>query len=224
LHPLIEKARREDRHLLEPEALGLLEEYGIVVPRHVAVHSEQEALAAARDLGFPVTMKIVSRHILHKTESGGVALDLRDEDGVKEAFSRLASVGGGEKKGDGFILYPFQAHEVELAMGMVRDAQFGPVMTFGLGGIWIEALRDLAYGIAPLSPEEAEEMLRSIRGRSLLEGLRGREPADRRALCEVLVRLSRMALEETAIREIDLNPVFPLSKGCFIADVRVVIR
>jgi acyl-CoA synthetase (NDP forming) len=106
---------------------------------------------------------------------------------------------------------------------MVRDLQFGPVITFGLGGIWIEVFRDIAYGIAPLSYKEAEDMLDSIRAHSILKGMRKRSPADRKALCELLIRLSQMAMKEDAIKEIDLNPVFPMEKGYFIADGRVIL-
>jgi len=223
LHPLIEKARREGRHLLEPEVLSLLDGYGIQVPRHVLIHKENEALKAASSLGWPIVMKIVSPDILHKTESGGVILDLRDEKQVSEAFSRLSSLESTGNRIEGFIVYPFQKHDVELSVGMVRDSQFGPVITFGLGGIWIEVFRDIAYGIAPLSREEAEDMLDSIRAHSILEGFRKRAPADRKALCELLVRLSQMVMKEGAIQEIDLNPVFPMEKGYFIADGRVIL-
>jgi acetyltransferase len=106
---------------------------------------------------------------------------------------------------------------------MSRDEQFGPVITFGLGGIWIEVLQDISFGIAPLSSNEAEEMISSIRGHALLEGKRGKKPADREAISDLLVRLSRMAMEEEAIREMDLNPFFPLQKGVFIADARIIV-
>lgn len=221
---MIEKAKHEGRHLLEPEALSLLEEYGIPVPRHILIHSENEALEAAKSLGFPVVMKIVSPDILHKTESGGVILNLQNERQVNEAFCRLASLESTGSRVEGCIVYPFQHHDVELSVGMLRDSQFGPVITFGLGGIWIEVLRDIAYGIAPLSFEEAEEMLRSIRAYSILAGTRGGKPADSGALCELLVSLSRMVMKETAIQEIDLNPVFPLETGHFIADARIILQ
>jgi acetyltransferase len=223
LHQLIEKAKQEGRHLLEPEVLSLLEGYGIQVPRHMVIHNENEALKAAKSLGLPVVMKIVSPDIIHKSEFGGVILDLRNEKQVSEAFSRLSSLESTGKKIDGFIIYPFQKHDVELSVGMVRDSQFGPVITFGLGGIWIEVFRDIAYGIAPLSFEEAEDMLDSIRAHSILKGVRKRKSVDRDSLCELIVCLSQMAMKENAIQEMDLNPVFPLEKGYFIADGRVIL-
>lgn len=223
MHPLIEKAKQEKRHLLEPEALALLRAYGINVPEHVLIHSEQEALAAAEAIGRPVVMKIVSRSILHKTESGGVFLKLGNDTQVKEAFARLNSLLHKDSASEAILVCPFQEAKLELSAGMLRDPQFGPVITFGLGGIWIEALKDIAYGIAPLSNEEAEEMLLSLRARPLLEGARGSAPVDRRAVCELLVRLSRLAMAETAIREMDLNPVFPMRQGYFIADARVIL-
>lgn len=223
MHPLIEKARREGRHLLEPEVLSLLEDYGIQVPRFILIHNEDEALKASRSIGWPVVMKVVSPDIIHKTESGGVFIGLRNEKQVSEAFSQLYSLESTGNRIEGLIIYPFQKHDVELSVGMVRDFQFGPVITFGLGGIWIEVFRDIAYGIAPLSPKEAEDMLDSIRAHSILKGMRKRSPADREALCELLVRLSQMVMKEDVIKEIDLNPVFPMEKGYFIADGRVIL-
>jgi acyl-CoA synthetase (NDP forming) len=220
---LIEKAKRKGRHLLEPEALTLLGASGISVPGHVLVRGRDEAVDAAKSLGWPVVMKIVSPDILHKTDTGGVLLNLQNEREVREAFARLSSLEGLSHRVEGILVCPFQAHDVEVSVGMVRDTQFGPVITFGLGGIWIEVLQDMAYGIAPLSYEEAEDMVQSIRAHSILAGVRGRNPADGRALCELLVTLSRMVFEETAIQEIDLNPVFPLEKGYFIADARIIL-
>jgi len=223
LHLLIERAKNEGRHLLEPEALDLLRDYSIPVPKHRFIHTETEALEAARGLGLPVVMKVVSRDIIHKTEAGGVVTNLRDERHVREAFAHLTSL---EKAGyavQGILVYPFEDSQVELSVGMLRDAQFGPVITFGLGGIWIEVLQDIAYGIAPLSFEEAEEMIQSIRSHAILAGGRGKRPSDRKALSELLVHLSRMVMKEEDIREIDLNPVFPLERGFFIADARILL-
>ncbi len=223
MHRAIEEAEKEGRHLLEPEALNLLVDYGIPVPHHHFVQTESEALAAYGHLARPLVMKVVSPHILHKTEAGGVILRLTSKAQISRAFAKLRALEETGKDVRGILLFPYQEHEVELFVGMLRDPQFGPVITFGLGGIWVEALKDVSYGIAPLSSAEAEEMISSIRGRSALEGLRGKKPADRQALCELLVRLSEMVMKEDAILAIDLNPVFPLEKGFFIADARVLL-
>ncbi len=223
MHPLIEKAKQERRHLLEPEALGLLEGYGISVPGNRFVQTEEEALSAATLIGLPVVMKVVSPDILHKTEVGGVILPIDSEEAVRKAFSRLVSMGSGRINVLGVLVSPFQRHEIELSAGMIRDPQFGPVMNCGLGGIWIEILQDSAYGIAPLSLPEAEAMLRSLRCYEMLTGARGRRMADGRALCELLVSLSRMVLDEEGIQEIDLNPIFPMERGYFIADARILL-
>jgi len=220
---LIEKAKTRARHLLEPEALELLQDYGISAPHYRWVRTEEEAIEAAEALGWPVALKVVSPDILHKTDLGGVALSLQDRSAVAKAFSRMISLGRDGKKIEGVLLTPFQSHDIELLVGMVRDAQFGPVITVGLGGIWVEALGDVAYGIAPLSMEESEVMIRSMKSYPVLLGLRGKKGADIEALGELLVRLSRMALAESGIREIDLNPIFPLEKGLFIADARIIL-
>jgi acyl-CoA synthetase (NDP forming) len=223
MHPSIERAHREGRHLLEPEALGLLEEHGISVPRHAFVRTKAEALLAAKHLGWPLVMKVVAPHILHKTEIGGVILPINSEKELTKAFSRLVSLDGADSKVEGVLVCPYQPHETEVSVGMIRDSQFGPVITFGLGGIWVEVFGDLTYGIAPLSSAEAEAMVHSTRGYPVLAGERGRKASDAQALCQLLVSLSRMVLEEEAIQEIDLNPVLPLERGYFIADARIIL-
>jgi acyl-CoA synthetase (NDP forming) len=223
LHPLIEKAKQEGRPLLESEALSLLSYYGISVPEHRFSRTEQEVLDACQHLGWPVVMKVVSPDILHKTEVGGVILNIKDKRQAAKAFSQLTSLKTSEGRIHGVLICPFQSHDLELSAGMLRDEQFGPVITFGLGGIWIEVLQDISFGIAPLSREEAGEMISSLRGRAVLEGKRGKKPVDREAISDLLVRLSRMAMDEEAIREMDLNPLFPLEKGVFIADARIIV-
>jgi acyl-CoA synthetase (NDP forming) len=223
LHPLIEKARQETRPLLETEALELLNHYGISVPDHRLARTEGEALEACQSLGWPVVMKVVSPDVLHKTEAGGVILNIKNRRQAARAFSRLTRIGKEGYRIHGILICPFQSHDVELSAGMMRDSQFGPVITFGLGGIWIEVLHDVSFGIAPLSREETVEMISSIRGKAVLEGKRGKKAADREAIAELLVRLSRMAMEEEAIQEMDLNPIFPLEKGLFIADARIIV-
>jgi acyl-CoA synthetase (NDP forming) len=223
LHPLIEKAKQEGRPLLETEALSLLNHYGISVPDHRFARTEEEALEACKALGWPLVMKVVSPDVLHKTEAGGVILDIRNKRQATEAFSKLTLIGKAGYRIHGVLICPFQRHDIELSAGMIRDEQFGPVITFGLGGIWIEVLHDVSFGIAPLSPEETSEMIASIRGKAVLEGKRGKKPADRAAISNLLVHLSRMAMEEEAIREMDLNPIFPLEKGLFIADARIIL-
>ena len=223
MHPLIEKAKREERSLLETEALSLLGHYGVTVPEHHFAGTEKEVLEACRELGWPVAIKVVSADILHKSDAGGVILNVRTKKQAAKAFSQLISLEKAGHRIHGVLVYPFQSHDIELSAGMLRDEQFGPVITFGLGGIWIEVLQDVSFGIAPLSSDEAEEMISSIRGHALLEGKRGNKPVDREAIRDLLIRLSQMALQEETIREMDLNPFFPLERGLFIADARVVV-
>lgn len=208
---------------MEPEVLSVLKDYGIHVPKYKFVTNEDDAQKAAMSLGWPVVMKIVSPDILHKTEAGGVILGLQTEKQVSDAFARLSLLERTGTRISGFIIYPFQKHDIELSVGMVRDLQFGPVITFGLGGIWIEVIKDIAFGIAPLSHGEAEDMLDSIKAHSILKGIRNRKPSDRKALSDLLVSLADMTMKETAIQEIDLNPIFPLEKNYFIADGRIIL-
>ena len=167
-------------------------------------------------------MKVVSQDILHKKDEGGVILDLKTNRQLK-TFSQLTSLGKKGRRVERILSCPFQSHEVELSTGRIRDPQFGLVITFGLCGIWIEVLQDISYGIAPLSLQEIEEMISSIRGHSVLEGKREKTPAYRHTLGYLLVRLSEMVVAAEAIREIDLNPLFPFEKGAFIADLCVIV-
>lgn len=223
MHPLINKAKEERRHPLEPEVLEILNSYSISVPPYKVIHNESEALRAAKSLGWPVVMKTVSQDILHKTESGAVILEIQNDRQVCGALSKLSSLESPSTKIDGYILYPFKEHDLELSVGMIRDAQFGPVITFGLGGIWIEILKDIVYCIAPLSNEEALEMMDSIKASNILKGFRTKRPVDRKSFADLLVRLSQMAMEEAAIQEMDLNPIFPTEEGYFIADARIIL-
>lgn len=209
--------------LLEPEAMAWLRENGLPVPEFRFVHSAEEARRAAREIGYPVVMKVVSPRILHKSEYGGVVLNISDDEEAKAAFEHLREIAAGQDF-RGAVVYPMVRGAQEVLVGLSRDPQFGPVLAFGLGGIYTEVLRDVALRVAPVDREEAGEMIREIRGYPILAGARGRPACDLDALADLLVRVSRLPFQYPEIAEMDLNPVFALPTGVLVGDVRVIRR
>jgi acetyltransferase len=216
----------EGREMLRPEECeAILDAYRIPVIHGKVVSSAEGAIAAANELGYPVVLKAVSDLIIHKTEVGGVRLDLRNGDDVARAFHALAKLK--DRAPDLRVLVqPLLKGGRETIFGIFRDAQFGPLILFGLGGIFAEALADAAVRVAPLTDVDAREMIRSIRGFKVLAGVRGAEPANLAVLEETVLRLSQLALDHDAIMELDLNPFLasPAAGDSRALDVRIKVR
>jgi acyl-CoA synthetase (NDP forming) len=196
-----------------------------LIPGAVAA-TPKEAVSLAERFGFPVAVKLASHRLVHKTEVGGVRLNVREAEGVREAFAAIRA--GVQQYGDpeamdGVLIQPMLAGGVELMMGLVQDPLFGPLVAFGLGGIHVEILKDVRFRVTPLTDRDAQEMVAEIKGYRLLEGYRGHPPADIMAIQETLLRLSRLVEAVSEIVELDLNPVFalPPGKGCRVADARI---
>lgn len=223
----IDRALKEGRrHLLETECRSILTHYGIAVPEAVLASEREEAAAAGRELGFPLAMKVVSPDIVHKSEVGGVALNLQDEEALRAAYDGIMESARRHAREDriaGVLLAPMAAPGQECILGMVRDPQFGPVLMFGLGGIFVEVLRDVAFRVTPPAQEDVRDMIREIRGYPVLAGVRGKPPKDVAALEEILVRLSAVAQSHPEIQEIDLNPVIVHETGASIVDARMIL-
>lgn len=188
-----------------------------------------EAASLARQVGFPVAVKLASRTLVHKTEVGGVQLDLRNGDAVRQAFAQIRDRLAMDNRLDameGVIVQPMVSEGVELMVGVTQDPLFGPLIAFGLGGVHVEILRDVCFRVAPLTDRDASEMVRSIRGFPLLEGYRGHPPADLEVIEEILLRVSRLVEEIPEITELDLNPLFamPPGQGCLIVDARIKVE
>lgn len=201
------------------EAQRLLLASGVPVAPGGVATSAEAAAALARQVGFPVAVKLASHTIVHKTEHGGVALHLRTDADVRQAFERMAQQEGME----GVVVQPMLSGGVELMVGMVDDPAFGPLIAFGLGGIHVEVLRDVSFRIAPLTDRDAREMVREIRGARLLEGYRGHPPVDVAAIEALLLRISMLVDHVPEIAELEFNPVFglPPGQGCSIVDARI---
>jgi acyl-CoA synthetase (NDP forming) len=211
---------------MDTEAMDLLAAYGFTTARTRIASDADAAVAAAIGIGFPVVVKGAGPALVHKTESGAVALDLRDEKDVRAACARIAKkLEKAKVAWEGFVVQEFVKGGRETILGMVRDKVFGPLLAFGLGGIYVEYLKDVAFGLAPLTDMDARRMVRSIRTYPMLEGVRGEAPSDVPALEEALARLSAMVTDLEEIQEVDLNPVAALErgKGYRVLDARIVL-
>ena len=211
--------------LNEVEAKDLLRAAGLsVIATHWA-RSADEAVAHADALGYPVAAKVIAPQIVHKSDVGGVRHNLMDAGAVTQAFVELRAVAEGVPGAEfqGVAVQPTAVPALELALGAHRDPQFGPVILFGLGGVFVEVLHDVALRVAPLSAVDAEEMLDEIQGRALLAGARGQAPADRAALVDALLRLSDLMVSQPALASVDLNPVFSYPERLLAVDARIVL-
>lgn len=216
--------------LSEAGALALLDEAGIPVMPFATANSADEAVASAAHIGYPVVLKIVSADITHKSDIGGVRLNLRDADAVRAAYRDIRASVERNAPGaaiEGVMVAPMIAGGVECILGVQRDPVFGPVVMFGLGGVFVETMKDVSFRLAPFGEDEARRMIREVKARALLEGARGRPVADVDALARALARLSQFAVAmESQIDAIDINPfvAMPEGKGALALDAVVVRR
>ena len=227
VNSVFQRARDEKRtSLLETESRELLRAYGVSLPPAEFVRSPAEAAAASIGLGFPLAMKVVSPDIVHKSDAGGVKLNLKDEEAVVRAFEEIverASSVTTQERVWGSMLSPMAPGGQECILGMIRDNQFGPVIMFGLGGIFVEVLKDISFRVAPITEQDLDDMIQEIKGYRLLTGIRGEKAKDIGAIKEILAKLNEIAVDNPEIREIDLNPVIVHEQGASIVDSRVIL-
>jgi acetyl coenzyme A synthetase (ADP forming)-like protein len=227
---VLDAARAESRVAIgDAEAREILQAYGLRIPSSELAGTPERAVEIAQQIGYPVVLKIASPDILHKTDVGGVKLGLRNAEDVKDAFELM--VYRAQRYLPEARLWGCLVQEMvppgglEVLVGMNRDPQFGPLVTFGLGGIYTETLQDVTFRIAPFSPQEAEAMLGEIRARSLLDGVRGQPPADKAAIVDTLLRVGQMVKDFPEIVELDINPlvVYPQGQGAIAVDMRLIL-
>ena len=221
-------AREEGRHaLFEYEAKKLLGLHGTPVSENYIVRSQKEAAAAAARFDGPVALKIVSHDILHKTDAGGVKLNLKTSDEVRRGYSGImknALAYDPDANIKGVLVEPMMGQGLEIIVGTKTDDQFGPVIMFGIGGIMVEVLKDVVFRVLPISERSARRMIEKIRSVKLLNGFRGRPPVDKKVIKELLLTISEIVGSYDDIQEIDLNPVIVYEEGLSIADARIILK
>jgi len=225
---LIDQAKDEKRDLLLSEAVEVLEHYGLPTARSVAAMTVEQAQTAAKELGYPVAIKVIAEDISHKSDVGGVQLNLRNGPAVKAAFEDMMNrihQAYPEAKLDGVLVQPMVTGGRELILGGRQDPQFGPVVLVGLGGIFVEIFEEVVVRVAPISRPEAQEMIDELRGAQILKGARGHKRSDIKAVVEALLRLSQLLQDFPEIQELDINPlrVFHEQGGCRALDARIIL-
>ncbi len=224
---ILRAALQEDRrNLLEPEAKEICRAYGMPTPAFGVARNPSETGDLADQVGFPVVLKVVSQDILHKTEAGGVLLDLGSREQVENGYGQIiAKVRAYDAKAriEGVLVQHMAPKGVEVIVGGLRDSQFGPTVLFGLGGIFVEIFKDASFRVAPISDLDAREMIREIHSHSILQGTRGQPPADEAAIMQILLATSNIMMDTPAIQQMDLNPVIVYATGASIVDARIIL-
>jgi len=220
---ILESARsRGQKALSEYDSKRVLAAYNIPVTREALVRKPDEATEAAARIGYPVALKVCSHEVTHKTEKGLIEIGLRDERDLERAFRRLQERMAGAE-GD-FLVQEMVKGARELVISMIRDPQFGPCVMFGLGGIFTEILRDVSFRVAPIEKRDAMEMMQEIKGKKILEAVRGMEPVDLDTLSRSLIALGNLGVEQEAIQEVDVNPLIVRGNQPVAVDALVVLR
>jgi acetyltransferase len=205
--------------------MAWLQENGIPVLAFRFARTPEQAVRGCREIGYPVAMRVVSPQILHKSDVGGVILDIANDAAAREAFAALES-SAENKDFRGALITAMVEGAQEVLLGLSRDPQFGPVVAFGLGGIYTEVWHDVALRVAPINRTDAEAMIREIESLPLLEGFRGEPPRDLDVLADTLITFSQLPFRYPAVEEVDLNPVFLFATGggLLAGDVRVITK
>ena len=223
---IIHAAMNEGRgNLLEHEALHICRLYGISAPEFALAENAQEAERCANNCGYPVALKIVSPDIIHKTEAGGVLIGLDTPTSVKSSFHEIIDKAKRYKQGvdiRGVLVQKMAPQGIETIIGSLKDPQFGQTVMFGLGGILVEMLEDVAFRVVPIDTQDALQMIHEVKGSALLKGYRNSPHANEEALADALLRVSALAMDFPEILSIDLNPTVAHSKGISVVDARVI--
>lgn len=224
---ILAQARQENRTVLtEIEAKQILMQAGINCTDTQLAATKEAAVKLSEQFGYPVVLKISSVDITHKSDAGGVKVNLKDKAAVEQAYDEImASCTAGYPDADieGIAVQGMAKAGTEVIIGMTKDPSFGPVLMFGLGGVFVEVLKDVAFRVIPIEASDAEDMINEIKGKKILEGYRGQEPADVACLQQILLKLSDYVNETPEIQEIDMNPVFSYKDGAVVVDARIIL-
>ena len=213
--------------LLEPEAKTICMEYNIPVTIFKLSKNEDEAIEFAKQIGFPVVLKVVSPNIVHKSDVGGVILNLRNDLEVGVAYRSILERSKKyvpEGQIVGVLVQEMAPQSTEVIIGAIKDAQFGQTLMFGLGGIFVEILKDVTFRIAPLAREDAYEMVSEVKAFPLLKGYRNTPPSDLDAIINILLNTSRLVMDYPEIKELDLNPIMAYETGAKTVDARIILE
>lgn len=225
---LIAKAKDEGRtYLTEIESKKVLDEIGVENAKASLATNKKEAQTISKRLGYPSVLKIVSPDIVHKSDVGGVKLNLESAAAVAKAYDEIMkSVKKKEPKAsvDGVAVQKMAKPGVEVIVGMSKDSTFGPVIMFGLGGIMVEVMKDVSFRIVPLLRRDAREMVREIKGYPLLNGYRGSDPVDTKKLEDIILKVSTFADKHPEVKEMDLNPIYAYKNGALAVDARIILE
>ncbi len=225
---IVDQVRKEGRSILtEFESKRILKQAGIPVVETKLAETQREAVSLSRKMGFPVALKIASPDVIHKSDSGGVRLSLNSVAEVKKAYDEiLKKVGRQHPRAviHGVSIQKMARPGTEVIVGVSKDPQFGPVVMFGLGGIFVELLKDVSFRVIPVERRDAQEMIKEIKGYPLLEGYRGKEPANIPALVEIILKLSRWIEQNPQIKELELNPIFAYRDKAVAVDARIILE
>jgi acetyl-CoA synthetase (ADP-forming) len=221
-------ANKEGRNfLLEPEAKTVCVEYGIPVTKFKVSKNEAETVKFAEEIGYPVVLKIVSPDIIHKSDVGGVIVGLKNTQEVRNAYKQIlknVKKHKADAKIVGILVQEMAPSSTEVIVGAIKDLQFGPAVMFGLGGIFVEVLKDVTFRVAPITEDEAHEMITEVKAYPLLKGYRNLPPADIEAIVKILLNTSRLVMEHQEIKELDLNPIMVYEKGAKTVDARIILE
>jgi len=215
------------KFLLESEAKTVCMEYGIPVTKFKFAKNEADAVKFANEIGYPIVLKIVSPDVIHKSDIGGVKVDLKNEKEVRNAHKEILKNVKKHKtdaKIFGVLVQEMAPQSTEVIVGAIKDPQFGPAIMFGLGGIFVEVLKDVTFRVAPLTEDEAREMITEVKTYPLLKGYRNTPPADIDAIIKILLNASRLVMEHQDIKELDLNPIMVYEKGAITVDARIILE
>jgi acyl-CoA synthetase (NDP forming) len=225
---IMSQVQKEDRKfLLETEAKNILREYGVPVTDFRFASSREEAIRFADELGYPVVLKIVSPDIIHKSDVGGVIINLDSREEVQKAYKQILSSAHRLKAKArllGVLVQKMAPASTEVIIGAIKDPQFGPALMFGLGGIFVEVLKDVSFRIAPIYEDEAREMISEVKAYPLLKGYRNTPPADIDAIIDILLKTSKLIMDHQNIKELDLNPIIVYEKGATTVDARIILE
>ena len=226
---LISLAQQNREFSLNPmDANAVLGAYGIETAKSIFVNANLEkVVAAAEEIGFPLVLKLISQKLLHKSDAGLVHLSIQDKEGVRRAYHEILK--NKERADDtaeinGFLVQRMLQNGYEVIVGLAADPTFGKIVLFGMGGIFVEILKDFAIRKIPISRSDARDMIEEIKGYQILKGARGKEPANLKSLEELLLSVSRLGMEVSQIKEMDLNPVLVNSQKASVADIRIIVQ